>query len=62
MFEVPVTDTRLKNKAEVVVLRPGALGSGALVSATGEALPAVPTHRVFWFGWIAQHPSSALIR
>jgi hypothetical protein len=130
MFEVPVTDTRLKNKAEVVVLRPGALGAnstplaiaadklrrtpvfpfehdgqrlvaitsqaganriylrqtheftspgrdgaivdshggrwratpGALVSATGETLPAVPTHRVFWFGWIAQHPSSALIR
>ena len=130
MFEVPVTDTRLKNKAEVVVLRPGALGansmplaiaadrlrrtpvfsfkhdgqrlvaitskaganriylrrthefrsresdgtvvdsaggrwrvtSGALVSTAGEALPAVPTHRVFWFGWIAQHPLSALIR
>jgi hypothetical protein len=130
MFEVPVTDTRLKNKAEVVVMRPGVLGanstplaiaadklrrtpvfpfehdgqrlvaitskaganriylrrthefrsresdgtvadsaggrwrvtSGALVSTAGEALPAVPTHRVFWFGWIAQHPSSALIR
>lgn len=130
IFEVPTSDARLKNKAEVVVLRPGALGVNstslaiaadklrrtpvfsfehdgqrlvaitsaaganrvyhrqmnefasrsadgtvvdsrggrwrvtptALVSATGETLPAVPTHRVFWFGWIAQHPASALIR
>ena len=29
MFEVPVADTRLKNKAEVLVLRPDVLGAGA---------------------------------
>jgi len=133
MFEVPVTDSRLKNKAEVVVLRPGILGPGSvpvalavdrlrrepvlnfeaggralvvvtsrsggnrvfergpheftaagrgdsagdvrdragrrwtvtpkeLVSDSGERLPAVPTHRAFWFGWVAQHPDTVLIR
>jgi hypothetical protein len=133
MFEVPVTDSRLKNKAEVVVLRPGAIGPGsapvalavdrlrrepvlnfeaggralvvvtsrgganrvferganefsvagsgdsarevrdrtggrwtvtpqALVSDSGDRLAALPTHRAFWFGWIAQHPDTVLIR
>jgi hypothetical protein len=133
MFEVPVTDSRLKNKAEVVVLRPGVVGPGsapialavdrlrrepvlnfeaggralvvitsrgggnrifergaheftgvgrgdaardvrdstggrwtvtpkALVSDSGEHLAALPTHRAFWFGWVAQHPDTALIR
>ena len=29
MFEVPATDSRLKNKAEVLVLRPEVLGGTA---------------------------------
>jgi hypothetical protein len=130
MFEVPRTDTRLKNKAEVLVLRPEVLGPGArpvaiaverlrrepvftltaagrslvvvtskdganrvydrgdvqLVSrhadgsfvdaggrrwtATSTALigeggltrPALPAHRAFWFGWVAQHPETELYK
>lgn len=36
----------------------------ALVSAQDESLqlPRVPTHRSFWFGWVAQHPDTLLIR
>jgi hypothetical protein len=34
----------------------------ALVGASGERLRAVPTHRVFWFGWVAQHPDTVLHR
>jgi hypothetical protein len=37
-------------------------GSDALVSATGERLAAVPAHRAFWFGWVAQHPDTVLLR
>jgi hypothetical protein len=130
MFEVPASDTRLKNKAEVLVLRPEVVGDGAapvaiavdrlrrtrvfafesagrafvaitskgganrvyeraahsfragpddrtvmdaagrawsvtpeaLVGASGERLRAVPTHRVFWFGWVAQQPDTVLHR
>jgi len=131
MFEVPTADTRLKNKAEVLVLRADVLGNsaaapvaiaverlkktplfpfeaggrallalttrggtnrvyerggqtfsagaderhvkdaaggiwsvtpGALVGPAGERLAAVPTHRVFWFGWVAQHPDTVLHR
>ena len=129
MFETPVADARLRNKAEVVVLRPGVLApdsppvaiatetlrrrpvfpsavdghrlvvitsqgganrvfsSGtrtfstgrdartivdergltwtvsdeALTGPDGERLPLVPTHRAFWFGWVAQHPDTRLI-
>jgi hypothetical protein len=129
MFETPVKDTRLKNKAEVLVLRPEILEPGsrpvaiaverlerdpvysldaggrslvvitsrgganrvyergahtfqrgegdaavrdatggrwratpqALVhETTGERLAAVPAHRVFWFGWVAQFPDTDL--
>lgn len=129
MFETPTVDTRLKNKAEVVVLRPHVLdaesppvalpvdllrrrpvfafeaGGHRLVAVTskgganrvfrrgartfaagkdgtvvdetgrawtvtptglvapeGERLPIVATHRVFWFGWVAQHPETLLVR
>ena len=133
MFEVPGIDSRLKNKAEVLVLRPGTLAPGsfpvalaverlrrepvfnfeaggralvvitsrgggnrvyergpheftsagrggvaqevrdrmggrwtvtpkALVSGSGQRLAALPTHRAFWFGWIAQHPDTVLFR
>ena len=130
MFETPVSDGRLRNKAEVVVLRPGALDPGsppvalstdllrrralhtftveghrlvalttagganrvflsgahtfstgrdvrtlvdergqawtvtddALTSADGERLRLVPTHRAFWFGWVAQHPDTLLMQ
>ncbi len=130
MFEVPTNDTRLKNKAEVLVLRAEILGNDAkpvaiaverlrrepvfafdagerrfvvvtspgganvvyergthsfaprradgeirdtdgrrwrtlpdaLVSETGERLARVPAHRAFWFGWIAQHPKTVLIK
>ena len=36
----------------------------ALVSARDESLrlPRVPAHRSFWFGWVAQHPDTLLIR
>ncbi len=34
----------------------------ALVSETGERLARVPDHRAFWFGWIAQHPETALFK
>ena len=34
----------------------------ALVGEAGERLPRVPAHRAFWFGWIAQHPTTTLIR
>jgi hypothetical protein len=36
----------------------------ALVSARDERLrlPRVPAHRSFWFGWVAQHPDTLLIR
>jgi hypothetical protein len=128
MFEVPRGDTRLKNKAEVLVVRPEIIGkdatpvaiaverlrrepvfgfdaggrqfvvitsrgganrlfergaytfvavsgdgvvrdsngrrwtmtSDALVSEAGERLAAVPAHRAFWFGWVAQHPQTIL--
>jgi hypothetical protein len=33
----------------------------ALVGPSGERLAAVPTHRVFWFGWFAQHPTTVLL-
>lgn len=130
MFDTPTVDTRLKNKAEVVVLRPQVLdasspavaipvdvlrrravfafeagghplvavtskgganrvfrrgartfGAGrddrtivdetgrawtvtptGLVAPDGERLPLVPAHRVFWFGWVAQHPTTQLVR
>jgi hypothetical protein len=130
MFETPSNDTRLKNKAEVVVLRPQALAVGSppaavpadllrrrpvfafevgghplvaitskgganrifhrgpwtfgagpndrtvvdqtgrpwtatpteLVAPSGERLPVVATHRAFWFGWVAQHPETLLVR
>ncbi|MGE3795906.1 MAG: DUF3179 domain-containing protein [Dehalococcoidia bacterium] len=128
MFETPTSDARLKNKAEVVALRPEVLGgtaaaipvdtlrrspvfafevgarrlvvitskgganrvfdrgdrsfrpgpddrtvldeqgrswtvtSAALVSADGQRVPVLPAHRVFWFGWVAQHPTTLLIR
>lgn len=130
MFETPVADLRLRNKAEVVVLRPGVLApdappvaiatetlrrrpvfpfmidgrrlvvitsqgganrvfsSGthtfstgrdartivdergltwtvsdeALTGPDGERLPLVPTHRAFWFGWVAQHPDTLLLQ
>ena len=130
MFEVPTSDTRLKNKAEVLVLRAEILGTDArpvaiaverlrrepvyafdagdrrfvvvtspgganvvyergthafasrradgeirdtdgrrwrtlpdaLVSETGERLARVPAHRAFWFGWIAQHPETVLVK
>lgn len=130
MFETPVADARLRNKAEVVVLRPGVLApdappvaiatetlrrrlvfpfmvdgrrlvvitsqgganrvfsSGthtfstgrdartivdergltwtvsdeALTGPDGERLPLVPTHRAFWFGWVAQHPDTLLLQ
>ena len=29
---------------------------------TGVRLPRVPAHRAFWFGWVAQHPDTRLIR
>lgn len=32
----------------------------ALVRRTGERLPSVPSHRAFWFGWIAQYPDTRL--
>jgi hypothetical protein len=128
MFEVPRADTRLKNKAEVLVLRPEIIGKDArpvaiaverlrrepvfpfegggrrfvvitsraganmifergahtfvspvrdgsihdaaggqwrvtadgLVSAAGERLARVPAHRAFWFGWVAQYPTTEL--
>lgn len=130
MFETPGQDTRLKNKAEVVVLRPQVLDAASpavalpadvlrrrpvfpfevgehrlvvitskgganrvfqrrawtfaagaddrtlidqtgrrwtvtpseLVGPEGERLPAVATHRAFWFGWVAQHPGTLLVR
>lgn len=130
MFETPTRDARLRNKAEVVVLRPEVLGgatpavaipvdtlrrapvfpfevggrrlvaitskgganriydrgawtftagpddrtvvdgsgrawtvtTAALVGRDGERLLAVPSHRAFWFGWVAQHPATLLIR
>lgn len=130
MFETPTSDGRLRNKAEVVVLRPGILapdspavaiaveslrrrplrpirvgthdllvlttpgganrvfasgthtfsqgrdartvmderGQGwqvtadALVGPAGKRLPLIPTHRTFWFGWVAQHPDTVLIQ
>lgn len=130
MFETPSNDTRLKNKAEVVVLRPNVLGKASppaavavdtlrrrpvfafevgehrlvaitskgganrvfdrghrtfapgpddrtvvdqtgrawrvtptdLLSTDGDRIPALPTHRVFWFGWVAQHPTTLLFR
>ncbi len=130
MFEVPTTDRRLKNKAEVLVLRPEVVGQGssgvaiavdrlarqpllaieaggrALLVVTSKAganrvyerggetfvaiesdgrvrdasgrlwtitpdamvlegaspLARVPAHRAFWFGWVAQHPDTALYR
>jgi hypothetical protein len=34
----------------------------ALVGEAGERLRRVPAHRAFWFGWIAQHPETTLIR
>ena len=128
MFETPTRDTRLKNKAEVLVLRPEVLGPGSRAVAiavarlkrspvfaldagdrrlvvlttrgganrvyergsrtfsqsrngtvtdttgarwrpapdalvndqTGERLAAVPAHRAFWFGWVAQFPDTDL--
>ena len=33
----------------------------ALVSQTGERLPSVPSHRAFWFGWVAQYPDTRLL-
>jgi hypothetical protein len=128
MFEVPETDSRLKNKDEVLVLRPEVVGGDvppvaiaasrlkreplfsfeaggrplvvvtskgganrvfergahafdrresdgsirdtkggrwtvtttALVGPAGERLAAVPAHRAFWFGWVAQHPDTVL--
>ena len=33
-----------------------------LLSESGTELPAVPAHRVFWFGWYAQHPDTVLHR
>ncbi|MGE3509794.1 MAG: DUF3179 domain-containing protein [Vicinamibacterales bacterium] len=128
MFETPTSDTRLKNKAEVVALRPEVTGgtaaaipvetlrrtpvfafeigarrlvaitskgganrvfdrgdrtfapgpddrtvvddrggawtvtNTALIAADGQRIPIVPSHRVFWFGWVAQHPTTTLIR
>ncbi|MGD9902748.1 MAG: DUF3179 domain-containing protein [Vicinamibacterales bacterium] len=128
MFETPTSDSRLKNKAEVVALRPEVIGgiaaaipvdtlrrspvfafevgtrrlvaitskgganrvfdrgdrifrpgpddqtvldelgrpwtvtSMALVAADGQRLAILPSHRVFWFGWVAQHPTTQLIR
>ncbi|MFN8061114.1 MAG: DUF3179 domain-containing (seleno)protein [Vicinamibacterales bacterium] len=128
MFEVPVSDTRLKNKAEVLAVRTGGpdpstpplaiaverlrrepvfnidiggyrlvvvtspggtnrvfqrnaetfsgtshdirdaggrrwtVTRDALVSEDGARLAAVPTHRAFWFGWVAQFPDTMLVR
>lgn len=130
MFEVPSADTRLKNKDEVLVLRPEVVGEGAapvaiaaarlkrepvfpldaggrrlvvvtskgganavyergahdfsrlsgdgalvdtrgarwtitadaLLGSAGERLARVPAHRAFWFGWVAQHPDTVLIK
>jgi hypothetical protein len=72
MFEVPRVDTRLRNKAEVLVLRPETIGENALpvaisvervdglVGETGERLPRIRTHRAFWFGWVAQYPQTVI--
>lgn len=130
MFEVPRADTRLKNKDEVLVLRPEVVGEGAapvaiaaarlkrepafpldaggrrlvvvtstaganavyergahdfsrvsadgdlvdtagrrwtvtpeaLLGPAGVRLARVPAHRAFWFGWVAQHPDTVLIK
>ena len=130
MFETPTADARLKNKAEVLVLRPEVIGGDAaavaiavdrlrrepvfsfeaggrgfvvvtskgganrvyergthtfgprqgdqsvmdtaggrwtatpqaLVHPSGERLKAVPAHRAFWFGWVAQHPDTVLYK
>jgi hypothetical protein len=34
----------------------------ALVGPAGERLPLIPTHRTFWFGWVAQHSDTVLIQ
>jgi hypothetical protein len=34
----------------------------ALAGDAGERLRRVPAHRAFWFGWVAQHPTTTLIR
>jgi hypothetical protein len=128
MFGVPKEDTRLRNKTEVLVLRPEVIGGDAtpvaiavdrlkrepvftfdaggrgfvvvtskgganrvyergthafadraedgairdtqgrrwsatpdaLVGAHGERLARVPAHRAFWFGWVAQYPTTTL--
>jgi hypothetical protein len=45
MFEVPRVDTRLKNKAEVLVVRPGVIGAGALpVAISVERLRREPVY------------------
>jgi hypothetical protein len=130
MFQVPTVDTRLKHKAEVLVLRPDVIGRDAtpvaisvdrlkrspvftfdaggrayvvvtskgganrvyergthsfvdraadgairdaqgrrwsatpdaLVGEHGDRLARVPAHRAFWFGWVAQYPTTTLLK
>lgn len=44
MFDVPQPDARLKNKAEVLVLRPAALGGGGAVAIAVERLRRQPVY------------------
>ena len=34
----------------------------ALTTDTGEALPRLPAHRAFWFGWYAAHNATRLVK
>lgn len=34
----------------------------ALLGPGGQRLPRLPAHRAFWFGWVAVHPETELIR
>ncbi len=34
----------------------------ALVGPGGQRLARVAAHRAFWFGWIAQHPDTVLLK
>jgi len=52
MFRVSNTDTRLRSKAEVLVLQ-----SDSTVLA-----PRVSAQRALWFGWYAQFPDTILIK
>jgi hypothetical protein len=34
----------------------------ALTSKSGQTLPRLPAHRVFWFAWHAQYPGTRLFK